>query len=72
MMTFPVKSGMSSRLNLLWGGKVCPTIEAIMPIVSRGSFWRKKGILDINVINSEPQPFSSDNVDKHSKCTKFT
>ena len=34
MMTFPVKSGMSSRLNLLWGGKVCAKAEAILPMVS--------------------------------------
>ena len=32
MMTFPVKSGMSSTLNLLWGGNVCEKIEVIRPI----------------------------------------
>ena len=34
MMTFPVKSGMSSTLNLLWGGKHCEKIELISPMVS--------------------------------------
>ena len=43
MMTFPVKSGMSSTLNLLWGGKVCEKIEEIMPIVSsRERYWGKR------------------------------
>ena len=36
MMTFPVKSGISSTLNLLWGGKVCEIIELIMPMVRHG------------------------------------
>ena len=37
MMTFPVKSGMSSKLNLLWGGKICPMIEETMPMFSLNS-----------------------------------
>ena len=52
MMTFPVKSGMSFRLNLLLGGKDCEKREAIMPMVSlRGRYWGWD--THINLINSE-------------------
>jgi hypothetical protein len=57
MMTFPVKSGMSSRLNLLLGGNVCETIEVRMPMVSFRRDWGRKVMFHNILINSEkPKP----------------